>query len=94
MRLVSNGGFYFLDVQSSAVWDVEEQNNFLISQGIDPTTDTGFDLMSELKNTQITWERPVERNGRLRDGCEGPITFGVNDCCMVTADVILAGRRT
>jgi hypothetical protein len=24
------------------------------------------------------------------DGCEGPITFGVNDCCMVTADVILA----
>jgi hypothetical protein len=58
MRLVSNGGFYFLDVQSSAVWDVEEQNNFLISQGIDPTTDTGFDLMSELKNTQITWERP------------------------------------
>lgn len=24
------------------------------------------------------------------DGCEGPIKFGVNDCCMVTADVILA----
>lgn len=24
------------------------------------------------------------------DGCEGPIRFGVNDCCLVTADVILA----
>lgn len=58
MKLVSNGGFYFLDVQSSAVWDVEEQNNFLTRQSLDPATDTGFDLMSELKNTQITWERP------------------------------------
>lgn len=58
MKIASNGGFYFLDVQSTAVWDVEEQNNFLIRQGIDPASDTGFDLMSELKNTQITWERP------------------------------------
>lgn len=24
------------------------------------------------------------------DACEGPIRFGVNDCCMVTADVVLA----
>lgn len=58
MRLTANGGFYFLETQSSAVWDVEEQKNYLTSLGIDPATDTGFDLMSELKNTQINWEAP------------------------------------
>ena len=58
MRIASNGGFYFLERQSSAVWDVEEQRNYLISIGINPDTDTGFDLMSELKNTQINWEAP------------------------------------
>lgn len=58
MTVTANGGFYFLDVQSSSVWDVEEQKNFLVSLGEDPDSDTGFDLMSELKNLQITWERP------------------------------------
>jgi len=58
MRIASNGGFYFLERQSSAVWDVEEQRNYLISIGLNPDTDTGFDLMSELKNTQINWEAP------------------------------------
>lgn len=24
------------------------------------------------------------------DACEGPMRFGLNDCCMVTADVIIA----
>jgi len=59
MRIASNGGFYFLETQSQAVWDVEEQRNFLVAQSIDPDTDTGFDLMSELKNTQINWEQPA-----------------------------------
>lgn len=27
------------------------------------------------------------------DRCEGPIRFGVNDCCMVVADVLLAAGR-
>lgn len=58
MRIASNGGFYFLETQSSAVWDVEEQRNYLTSLGLDPDSDTGFDLMSELKNTQINWEAP------------------------------------
>lgn len=58
MKLMASGGFYFLDVQSSALWDVEEQRNFLVSRSLDPATDTGFDLMAELKNLQITWERP------------------------------------
>ncbi len=58
MRIASNGGFYFLEPQSSAYSDVEEQRNFLTSLGEDPDSDTGFDLMSELKNTQINWEQP------------------------------------
>lgn len=58
MRVASNGGFYFLDVQSSAVWDTEQQRDYLSSLGIDPDTDTGFDLMTELKNLTLQWERP------------------------------------
>jgi len=58
MRIASNGGFYFLETQSAALWDVEEQRNFLTANGVDPDTDTGFDLMSELKSTQINWEQP------------------------------------
>ena len=59
MRITAIGGFYFLERQSSAVWDVEEQRNFLLSLGLDPDSDTGFDRMSELKNTQINWEQPA-----------------------------------
>jgi len=51
------GGFYFIDRQSAAVLDVEDQNDMLTSLGIDPDTDTGFDLMASLKNTQLAWER-------------------------------------
>lgn len=28
------------------------------------------------------------------DRCEGPIRFGVNDCCMVVADVVVAAGRS
>lgn len=58
MRVVANGGFYFLEVQSRAVWDTEEQRNYLISLGEDPDSDTGFDMMSELKNLTLAWEPP------------------------------------
>lgn len=51
------GGFYFLDRQAAAVWDTEDQNDMLTALEIDPDTDTGFDLMSELKNLQLAWER-------------------------------------
>lgn len=58
MSVVANGGFYFLEVQSRAVWDVEEQRNFLTSIGEDPDSDTGFDMMSQLKNLTLAWEHP------------------------------------
>jgi hypothetical protein len=51
------GGFYFIDRQSAAVCDPQDQRDMLIALEIDPDTDTGFDLMSELKNTQLAWER-------------------------------------
>lgn len=58
MSVVANGGFYFLEVQSKAVWDTEEQRNYLVSLGEDPDSDTGFDMMSELKNLTLAWEHP------------------------------------
>ena len=58
MKVAANGGFYFLEVQSRAVWDTEEQRNYLISIGEDPDSDTGFDMMSELKNLTLAWEHP------------------------------------
>lgn len=51
------GGFYFLDRQSAAAWGPESQNDMLTALSIDPATDTGFDLMSEMKNLQLAWER-------------------------------------
>jgi hypothetical protein len=59
MRIVCNGGFYFLENQSHAYWSTEDQRNYLTSLGLDPDSDTGFNLMdSKLKNTQINWEAP------------------------------------
>lgn len=58
MKVAATGGFYFLEVQSRAVWDTEEQRNYLISLGDDPDSDTGFDMMSELKNLTLAWEHP------------------------------------
>lgn len=58
MKVAANGGFYFLENQSRAVWDTEEQRNYLVSIGEDPDSDTGFDMMSELKNLSLAWEHP------------------------------------
>jgi len=58
VTIAANGGFYFLETQSRAVWDREEQRNYLTSLGLDPDSDTGFDRMPELKNKQINWEQP------------------------------------
>lgn len=58
MKVAANGGFYFLEVQSRAVWDTEEQRNYLVSIGEDPDSDTGFDMMSELKNLTLAWDHP------------------------------------
>lgn len=51
------GGFYFLDRQSAAVWDVEDQRDMLTGLELDPDSDTGFDRMAGLKNKQLAWER-------------------------------------
>lgn len=58
MKVAANGSFYFLEIQSRAVWDTEEQRNYLVSLGLDPDSDTGFDMMSELKNLTLAWEHP------------------------------------
>jgi hypothetical protein len=58
MTIMANGGFYFLEVQSRAVWDPEEQRNHLVSLGEDPDSDTGFDQMSQLRNLELAWEPP------------------------------------
>jgi len=58
VTIAANGGFYFLETQSRAVWDREEQRNYLTSLALDPDSDTGFDRMPELKNKQINWEQP------------------------------------
>lgn len=58
MKVAANGGFYFLENQSRAVWDTEEQRNYLVSLGEDPDSDTGFDMMSQLKNLTLAWEHP------------------------------------
>ena len=55
ITITGNGGFYFIERQSTAVWDPQNQKNRLISLGIDPTTDTGFDLMHEMKNKSEGW---------------------------------------
>ncbi|SFQ81913.1 hypothetical protein SAMN05216176_12519 [Nitratireductor indicus] len=58
MTVAANGGFYFLEIQSRAYWDTEEQRNYLTSLGLDPDSDTGFDMMSQLKNLTLAWEPP------------------------------------
>lgn len=55
ITLTARGGFYYLENQSAAVWDVEEHNNYLTGIGLDPTTDTGFDLMQSMKNKEVAW---------------------------------------
>lgn len=52
------GGFYFFENQEQAFWDTEHQRDKMIALGLDPDSDTGFDLMSELKNMTLQWERP------------------------------------
>lgn len=56
MTVAAVGGFYFLERQSTAVWDPEEQRNYLISLGEDPDSDTGFDMMPQLKNLTLAWQ--------------------------------------
>jgi len=51
--LTAKGGMRELRRRSTAHWDPEEQRNYLNSLGLDPDSDTGFDLMSEMKNTLI-----------------------------------------
>ncbi len=58
VQITGVGGFYFFENQETAYWDTEHQRDMLIALGEDPDSDTGFDLMSTLKNKQITWERP------------------------------------
>lgn len=53
INLRALGGFRELRRRSTAHWDPEEQRNYLTSLGVDPDTDTGFDLMSEMRNTLI-----------------------------------------
>ena len=51
--LTALGGFRELRHRSTAHWDPEEQDNYLITLGEDPATDTGFDMMSTMRNTII-----------------------------------------
>ena len=53
IALVANGGFRELRARSSAAWDQQDQRNYLTSLGEDPDSDTGFDLMSEMRDTLI-----------------------------------------
>jgi hypothetical protein len=55
IKLLAIGGFFFLEAQSSAKWDAEEQRNYLISLSLDPDSDTGFDLMASMKQRKIAW---------------------------------------
>lgn len=53
ITLTALGGFRELRRRSTAHWDPEEQRNYLTGLGEDPDSDTGFDLMSEMRNTLI-----------------------------------------
>lgn len=55
VKLTARSGFYFLETQSTAVWDPQHQRAMLEALGEDPDSDTGFDLMHEMKNTQVAW---------------------------------------
>lgn len=49
------GGFFMLEAQSAAKWDTEEQRNYLTSLELDPTSDSGFDLVPSMKQKKIAW---------------------------------------
>jgi len=56
ITLVAKGGFHEINSRSSAHWDPENQRQKLIAAGIDPDgagKDTGFDLMSEMRDKLI-----------------------------------------
>lgn len=55
ITLTAVAGFYFLETQSAAVWDQQAQRGNLVALGIDPDSDTGFDLMHEMKNKNVLW---------------------------------------
>lgn len=48
------GGIRELRSRSGAFWEPEEQNSFLSSLGLDPSSDTGFDQIHLMRNKIIT----------------------------------------
>lgn len=55
VTITANGGFFYLERQTAAVWDPEHQRDKLISMGIDPATDTGFDMMHQMRSKNLAW---------------------------------------
>lgn len=55
ITLTAIAGFYFMEKQSAAVWDQQQQRDRLTGLGLDPDSDTGFDQMHLMKNKEITW---------------------------------------
>ena len=58
IQITGVGGFYFFERQEQAFWDTEHQRDMLSARGLDPDSDTGFDMMMLMKNRQLAWERP------------------------------------
>jgi len=53
IKISGKGGFYNLRSQTSARIDAENQKQFLTARGLDPLTDTGYDYVAEMVNSQV-----------------------------------------
>ena len=61
LSLICQGGVAFLLNQSTGRWSPEPHKDFLVSQGIDPDTDTGFDRQASIPDdaNQASWWPPA-----------------------------------
>jgi hypothetical protein len=61
LSLICQGGVAFLLNQSTGRWSPEPHRDFLISQGIDPDTDTGFDRQAGIPDddAEAAWWPPA-----------------------------------